>query len=171
VPAPANGLISDFDSGTYKAVFGEGWFASGDDRQGGKSTATQHIVEGGAEGTKSALEVTGTLNYGAAYPSAGTTFFPNGTADDKTMDLSSKQSLTFWVRGDERSNFVVFITAGFKGGVPPMYPFTPQSGWRQIRVPLHELAGLDLKRVRLFTIITTGSSGDFKFQIDNVRFE
>ena len=50
------------------------------------SKATQRLVEGGAAGSKGALEVTGEIGNAIQYPFAGTMFFPQGPPMQGMMD-------------------------------------------------------------------------------------
>ena len=53
-----------------------------------------------ARGSAHALEVSGEVRPGAAYPTAGTFFFANGEIMKSTVDLSAKKTLSFQLRGD-----------------------------------------------------------------------
>ena len=63
-PAPAGsekGLVSDFDGEKIQSAFGSGWSISTDSVVGGKSKASIQLVAGGAEGSKGALRISGTI--------------------------------------------------------------------------------------------------------------
>jgi hypothetical protein len=144
-----------------------------DDRtRGGNSNATVQVVADGAEHSKGALEVNGTIGDAAQYPFAGTIFWPKGsTAEDALVDYSNKHVLKFYARGDGRQYTVIFLVGGTDGGIPPMYSFTPGADWQEVSIKLNSLAGMDLRRVRAILIGSMGPTGDFRFQIDNVRLE
>src|SRR5262249_18496870 len=64
MPAPKgseSGLVSDFDGERVQSAFGSGWSVSTDSFVGGKSKAGFQLVAGGAEGSKGALGITGTI--------------------------------------------------------------------------------------------------------------
>ena len=64
MPAPKgseNGLVSDFDGDKVQSAFGSGWSVSTDSFVGGKSKASFRLVPGGAEGSKGALQISGTI--------------------------------------------------------------------------------------------------------------
>jgi ABC-2 type transport system permease protein len=169
-PAPAKSVIADFDDGTAKASYGLGWDASDDKTMGGNSTASVRVVGDGAENSKGALEVSGTVRTAAQYPSAGTSFAPKGSWDEGAfVDYSNQHTLRFFARGDGRQYTVLFLV-GKGGGIPPMYSFTAGADWQEVSIELGTLAGMDLKRVRAILIISM-NPGDFRFSIDKVRIE
>src|SRR5688572_13626958 len=174
VAAPEAALIADFDQGSEKSRYGLGWQAGGDDMRGGSSKASQHLVEGGARQSRAALEVTGEVGTAIQYPFAGTSFLPNGaesTEFDKQgyMDYSAKNTLSFQVRGDGQT-YTLMLMGPRLDVIPSMYGFVATADWQEVRVPLKDLSGLDLQRVRLISI-GTSTPGPFRFQIDDVRVD
>jgi ABC-2 type transport system permease protein len=109
--APATPVLADFDDGRDRAAYGQGLFAGGDEQQQGKSTATQKVIDGGAHGSKGALQVTGEVRPGAQYPVAGTFFFASGEIMKATIDLSAKKTLSFQLRGDGKHYQLMIFTA------------------------------------------------------------
>src|SRR5690606_37640463 len=103
-------------------AFGAGWQISTDSMMDGKSTATMRVVRPGAAGTAGALEVSGEVVAGAAFPWAGPMFFP---ADTPMMpaDLSRFKELVFFARGDGRT-YSVMVFAKRLGNIPAAQPFT-----------------------------------------------
>jgi ABC-2 type transport system permease protein len=171
VAAPATVLLSDFDSGSAAASYGVGWTAAGDDMRGGNSHATQRLVDGGAGGSKGALEVTGEIGNAIQYPFAGTMFFPQGPPMKGLMDYSTKKTLTFQARGDGRRYMVMVISGLAMGGIPLMYDFEAGPEWKEVRLDIASLGAADWKRVRMIRVGTMGPVGPFRFQIDDVRLE
>jgi hypothetical protein len=170
-PAPAgseSGLISDFDEGdTPTAKFGSGWMVSTDSYRGGKSTAQMKIIAGGAEGSKGALQIDGTI-VESAVAWSGAIFFP-GPAPMKPVNLSSKKTITFWTRGDGHS-YRVMVYSQSNGYIPQMQSFTAGPEWTKITMPLsafttdgHDLMGIFFG--------AWSSPGPFTLTIDNVRLE
>ncbi len=170
-PAPAgseSGLISDFDEGaTPTAKFGFGWSVSTDSIRGGQSTAQMKVVPGGAEGSKGALQIDGTIMEGAV-AWGGAMFFP-GSAPMTPVNLSSKKVITFWARGDGHS-YRVMVYSQSNGYIPQMQSFTAGPEWTKITMPLssfttdgHDLTGIFFG--------AWASAGNFKFTIDSVRLE
>jgi ABC-2 type transport system permease protein len=170
VPAPADTVIADFDEGSARAPYGIGMVAGGDENQGGKSTATQQVVEGGALGSKGALEVSGEIRPGAQYPTAGTFFFPQEPVMEGLMDYSGRKALSFHARGDGK-RYTLFIFSGAQMGIPLMYRFTAGTEWQRHELKLAEYGAADFKRIRGFGFAMSGEPGPFKFQIDDVRLD
>jgi ABC-2 type transport system permease protein len=166
--APANPLIADFDNGSDKAAFGQGLYASGDESQGGKSTASQKVIDGGAHGSKGALEVTGEVRPGAQYPGAGTYFFAKGQVFKSTIDISAKKALSFQVRGDgKRYTLMIFTAASF---IPLMQAVETGSDWATVTLDMTKYVGADFKHVKGFGLASM-DMGPFQFQIDDLRLE
>jgi ABC-2 type transport system permease protein len=171
VQAPATVVIADFDNGSAAASYGIGWSAVGDDTRGGNSTASQHLVEGGAGGSKGALEVTGAIGNAIQYPFAGTMFSPEGPPMQGLMDYSGKKTLSFMVRGDGKRYTLLLLAGQPAPPIPFMYPFETGPEWHEVRLNLADFGNIDLKRVRAILVGAGGPAGPFQFQIDNVRLE
>jgi ABC-2 type transport system permease protein len=171
VAAPPDPVIANFDSGSDKAAYGNGLFATGDERQGGNSTAAQRVVDGGAAGSARALEVTGDLRPGAQYPFAGTFFFPEGEPMQGLMDYSGKKTLSFWARGDGRRFTLMVFSGATQGGIPLMYGFKTGPDWQKYELELAKFGAADFKRVRGIAFGALNEMGPFRFQIDDVRFD
>jgi ABC-2 type transport system permease protein len=170
VPAPAATTIADFDQGTANAAYGTGMAPSGDEHQGGSSTASQRLVAGGAGGSAGALEVTGELRPGAQYPYAGTFFFPEGPPMEGLMDYSGRKTLSFHARGDGR-RYTLMVFTGVTMGIPLMYNFTAGPEWRRYELNLADFSAHDFKRVRGMAFGAMGENGPFQFKIDDIRLE
>jgi hypothetical protein len=170
VPAPADGLIANFDAGSEKAQYGIGFGASSDEFVGGESTSEVRVIDGGAGNTKGALEITGTVRPGFAYPFAGASFFPTGEPMKGMMDYSKFRTLSFFARGDGRKYAVTFFSTADQSSIPSSYPFETGPQWREVRVTLADFI-VDPSRLRgmSFSYGTPGES--FRLQIDNVRFQ
>lgn len=171
LPVPAGsetGLISDFDDGTTATKFGAGWSVSTDSIANGKSTGNLKWIAGGAENSKGALQISGTISDAFAYPWAGA-FFSPGSAPFDPVNLSSKKAIHFWIRGDGRPYRLMFFTKA--GGYnPAIQNLTVTAEWKEITLPFSAFGtdGNDLCGI-LFT--AGGSPGSFQFAIDNVRLE
>jgi hypothetical protein len=171
VPAPATVVIADFDGGSALTAYGVGWSAAGDDMRGGNSSATQRLVDGGAAGSKGALEVSGSVGDGIQYPFAGTMFFPEGPPMKGMMDISGKKALSFQARGDGKRYMLMVISGVQVDAIPLMYDFEAGAEWKEVRLELAGFSNADFKRVRAIGVGTMGPVGPFRFQIDNVRLE
>jgi ABC-2 type transport system permease protein len=174
VAAPASPVIAEFDGGSADSTYGIGFTAVDDKMRGGNSSVSQQLVVGGAAHTKAALEVTGDIGTAIAYPFAGASFLPNGKSQTEFskqgyMDYSSRHTLRFDARGDGR-NYLVIIMGPQLDAIPAMYNFVAGPEWQEVRVPLRDLGGLDLHRVKAISIGSM-NPGAFRFQIDGVRIE
>jgi hypothetical protein len=166
-----SGLISDFDDGKISARFGFGWTISTDSIMGGQSTADMKVVEGGAQGTKGALQVTGKIAQGGAEsPSWAGVMYSPGAEPFAPADLSSKKTLAFWAKGDGRAYAVLLFTQS-GGYMPAVQPFTAGPEWKEFRFPLSAFNGTDGHDVTAILFSGGPPAGEFSFAIDTVRLE
>ncbi len=165
------GPLSDFDDASGQAQFGKsrfgaGWSPSTDQMMGGKSTVALKVIDGGANGSPKALEVTGVISDSTPYPWAGAMFSP-GPAPFAPADLSAAPVLVFWTRGDAKPHRVLcFTQAG--GRVPSSVPFTPPAEWTEIRLPLSSFNGTDGHDVQAILFDGGTAPGPFSFMIDQL---
>jgi imidazolonepropionase-like amidohydrolase len=171
-PAPAgseSGLISNFDDGTTNAKFGAGWSVSTDSVAGGKSTAEMKLIEGGANGSKGALQITGTISDALPYAWAGAMFSP-GPAPFTPANLSAKKTLHFWARGDARTYRVMIFTTG-GGRFPATKNFSVGPEWKEVSMPFSEFGGTDGHDIMAILFSASAEPGSFQFAIDDVRLD
>jgi hypothetical protein len=165
-PLPAGGRVSDFEDGKLAAAFGAGWEESTDAMAGGKSSVQAAVVEGGAEDSRRALEIAGTIRPGFQFPWAGMIFFP-GDRPMAPADLSAAQELVFWSKGDGRDCQVMLFAAS-RGRAPAVQSFTAGPEWTRHAIALSAF-GLDGKDVTGIYFGGGRAEGDFRFRIDGVR--
>jgi hypothetical protein len=171
MPAPAgseNGLISDFEDGATTAKFGSGWSVSTDTIAGGKSSADLKWIAAGANGSKGAMQISGTISDAFAYAWGGAMFSP-GSQPFVPANLSSKKALRFWIRGDGRPyRLMVFTQSG--GYNPAIQSIAADTDWKEIVLPFSafQTDGHDITAI-LFS--AGGSPGNFQFAIDDIRLE
>ena len=166
--ATATGQVSSFDEGQPSAAFGSSWQVSTDSMMGGKSAAAINVIAAGANNTKGALEISGTIAAGAPYPWAGAMFFPSATPMSP-VNLSRFKEIVFWARGDGGEHqLMVFATR--LGNIPATYAFTPGPDWREYVVPFSAFSGIDGADVRGVLFSAGAKPGPFRFAIDEVRF-
>ena len=171
-PVPAgseSGIVSTFDAGKVEASFGS-WIPASDQMQGGKSTSSLVIAQPGAAGTKGALQVTGEVAAGNQFPFAGALYSP-GAAVMQTVNLSSKQGINFWAKGDGGTYALLVLTesrSGDSGEMPAMTTFVAGPEWKQYAFPFStfDTDGSDLRGIGF---IRTGTPGKFQFEIDQVE--
>jgi hypothetical protein len=166
--APAIPVLADFENASDRTAYGQGLYASGDESQQGRSTASQRLVDGGAKGSKAALEVTGEVRPGAQYPTAGTFFFAEGEIMKSAIDISAKQTLSFQVRGDGKQYTLMIFTASSQ--IPIMQTVDTGPEWREVRFDLSRYVGADFAHVLGFGLVSM-AMGPFQYQIDDLRLE
>jgi hypothetical protein len=174
-PPPAgseSGVVSNFDDGKVAANFGT-WIPAGDGMNGGKSTSKLSVVEPGAEGTKGAMQVDGEVvpSPGAQFVFAGALFFP-GAAPMQPANLSSKQGISFWAKGDGKTYTLIVLTESRNGNgnMPAMTSFVAGPEWKKYTFPFStfdtdgsDLSGLGFVHVQ--------EPGKFQFQLDQLEIK
>jgi len=171
------GLVSDFDdSGPGSqptARFGSGWIVSTDSMLGGKSTAEMSVVDGGAEGSKGALQVRGTIVSGAAFPWAGAMFCPGPqpfAPADLSVPTESRKEIIFWAKGDGKT-YRILIFSQSRGTIPASQDFVVGDRWKQYTFPLSSFSGIDGRGIQGILFSAGPDSGNFSFAIDDIRFQ
>lgn len=172
---PAQTLVADFDAemtadanGMWPAKFGAGWTATTDQMAGGASVVRLQRVNGGAANSAGALEITGEIKAGFAFPWSGAMYFP-AKIPMQPVDLSTRTELVFHVRGDGR-RYAVMLFHGNQS-MPSMRPFVAGAEWTEVRIPLKDFTGADLGRVRGFAFTAGQPQGAFSFAIDTVMLK
>jgi imidazolonepropionase-like amidohydrolase len=168
VAPTTTGVVSRFEAGEVSAEFGSGWQTSTDSMMGGASTAAMAIVAGGANQSRGALELSGTLAAGAPFPWAGAMFFPAATPM-APADLSKFKEIVFWARGDGGTHQVMVFAARL-GNIPASQPFTPGPEWREFALPLASFSNIDGSDLRGVLFSAGSKAGPYRFVIDEVRF-
>ena len=142
-PGSERGLIADFEGerAATKTAFGAGWMVSTDAMMGGKSKAAMTVVEGGAEHSKHALKINGTIAGTSAQRWAGV-FFSPGATPMSPANLSGKSGLSFWARGDGKTATVMVFSQA-RGFIPVIKTFVPGKEWKQFRFAWKDFDGLD----------------------------
>jgi beta-glucosidase len=170
-PAPAgseSGLVSNFDELKVSASYGA-WRTTSDQEMGGKSTASMQAVEGGANGSRGALKITGEVVPGANFTWAGVFFHP-GSSPEESANLSSKKNLSFWAKGDGKNYAVAVTTESNAGSMPGIQPFVPGPEWKQFSFPLSSF-NTDGKDVIGIAFARASEAGKFEFEIDDVEIK
>jgi imidazolonepropionase-like amidohydrolase len=170
-PPPAgsdSGLISDFEADVTTSKFGSGWAISTDTMAGGKSTAELKWMNPGANASKGAMQITGTISDAFAYAWAGAMFSP-GSHPFESSNLSSKKAIRFWIRGDGRPYRLMFFTKS--GGYnPAIQSLTVTTEWKEVTIPFSAFQ-TDGHDITAILFCAGGSPGAFTFAIDDVRLE
>jgi hypothetical protein len=163
-----SGLVSNFDDLKPAAAYG-GWTTTSDTEIGGRSTASLAAVEGGANGTKGALKISGEIVPGAQFTWAGVVFHP-GTSPEVPANLSSKKTISFWAKGDGKNYAVVVETEENQGSMPTIKPFAAGPEWKPYSFPIssfntdgHDITGIAFAHAQ--------EPGKFEFEIDEVEIK
>ena len=164
---PAGALVSDFDDGAIAARFG-GWQPTTDQMAGGASLVAHALVDDGSGGSHGALQVTGEIKSGFAYPWAGVMFFP-AAQPMQPVDLSARRELVFQVRGDGRRYNVMLFSGASAQGMPSVQTFVAGPDWQEVRLSLSGFAGGDASQVRGIAFTAGQPQGAFAFAIDAVE--
>ena len=170
-PAPAgseSGIVSTFDQGVVSANYGS-WIAAGDSIQGGKSTATMQIVDGGANNSKGALRVTGEIIAGAKFTWAGAVFIPGSSFDDPA-NLSRKKTISFWAKGDGNTYAITVGTQSRQGQMPGMKLFVAGPEWKQYSFPISSF-DTDGHDVTNIAFARGQEPGKFEFELDELEIK
>jgi len=170
-PAPAgseSGVVSTFDDMKVSAKYGA-WISTTDSEGGGKSTGSMQVVDGGANGSKGALRVSGELIPGASFLYSGVMFAPGGSPME-SANLSSKKTISFWVKGDGQGYALAVITESNAGGMPAIKPFVAGPEWKQLSFPLSDFQ-TDGADIRGFAFAHAQQPGKFEFEIDQLEIK
>jgi imidazolonepropionase-like amidohydrolase len=167
-PHSESGWVSDFEGDKVSANFGAGWIISTDAVMSGKSTAQFNLAEGGAEGSRQSLLITGTIKEGAAFRWAGAMFLPGKTYVDPA-NLSFAKALGFYARG-QGAGFAVLIFSRSAGFIPAIQAFEAGPEWKEYVFPWGDFntEGYDITGIFIGAYQKTG---DFSLQVDNVRLK
>lgn len=162
-----SGKISDFEEEEITAQFGAGWSISTDQIRGGKSTAAIKRVEGGAHHSDGSMLISGTVR-GDGYSWAGA-FFSPGTKMMSPANLSHKNSVSFWARGDGKSYSVMIFTQS-GGFMPSIQHFQSKIHWEEYTFPFQKF-GTDGSDIIGIFIGGSQEKGKFSLHIDDVRLK
>jgi imidazolonepropionase-like amidohydrolase len=167
--ASVAGLISNFEDGTSTAKFGTGWMVSTDSIAGGKSTGKMKVVDGGANGGKHALDISGVIDGGLPYAWSGVMWSP-GVQPFVPVNLSSKKNISFFAKGDGQTYRVLFFTAS-GGRIPAQQTFVAGSEWKKTSILFSAFNGTDGHDISAILFVGGPAAGKFDFQIDEVKLE
>jgi beta-glucosidase len=170
-PGSETNMVSNFDDGKTAAAYGM-WIPASDSMNGGKSSSKLDAVQPGAANTKGAMQVTGELVSGGQLSFAGALFSP-GTPPMKPANLSKKNTISFWAKGDGKTYTLIVLTEsrnGQNGEAPAMTSFVAGPEWKQYTFPFStfDTDGSDLSAIGF---IRTQDPGKFQFQIDEFEIK
>lgn len=172
MPAPKGlegGLVSDFEGDHLASAFGSGWSITTDTIVGGKSTASIALVPGGADDSKGAMAVRGTVEDRPQPRWAGAQFSP-GPRTMAPANLSSRKAISFRARGDGQTYSIMlfWISRGFTRAEKT---FVAGKDWQTHRFALRDFDGCDGRTLMAVVFCGGPDAGPFELLIDDVRFE
>src|SRR3954451_9625385 len=167
--APASGEISTFEDGTFGVTFGNAWNDSTDQLAGGKSIVKKEVVDGGANGSRKSLAITGEVKPGFAYPWSGVMFLP-GATPMAPADLSKFGAISFDAKGEAGVTYQFMVFATHLGRMPVQKSFNARPDWHRVRFTFADL-GVDGTDLMGFFVGGGPALGAFRLQIDEVRLE
>jgi imidazolonepropionase-like amidohydrolase len=162
-----DGMITGFEAGVIDGAFGSGWMVSTDAMVGGTSTADMTVVDGGADGTAMAMQVTGEI-VGGSGPAmwAGPMFFP-GAGQFAAADVSAHEGIGFWLRGDG-APISIMLFAQSLGQMPSLQIIPTTTEWTWHLLSFGDFAGVD--PTGLQGVLFSGAQpGEFEFYIDEFQ--
>ena len=176
--------VADFDNGQAASPWGN-WKAIDDKPLQGISTAQTRVIDGGADGTSRALQVSGSSAvWFFPFPFAGVAA-PLGTVLDGVptpRDISGYNGLEFWARGDGKDYLVRFQTDDVSDWNYFHATFRAEPQWKKITIPLASLEqytwgqrvpwnGSAVAALHFVTNSAPGKDiGRYEFVLDQVRF-
>jgi beta-glucosidase len=169
--APAGspaGTISNFDDLSLSAAYG-GWVTTSDQEIGGKSKAAMKAIEGGANGSRGALQVNGEVIAGAQFAWAGATFHPGPSPDD-AVNLASKKTISFWAKGDGKNYALALLTESNSGEMPVIQPFVAGPEWKQYTFAFSDFQ-TDGHDVKGLVFAHAQEPGKFELELDELEIK
>ncbi|HVS63250.1 MAG TPA: amidohydrolase family protein [Thermoanaerobaculia bacterium] len=161
------GLFGRFD-GSLDAPYGA-WMPTTDQLAGGKSTVEVALVDSGADGTVGAIEMSGELAAGYAFPWSGVLFGPGAVPLSDAVDVSGADRIVFWARAPEgETPLAVMLFAQSFGQIPRQARVELSSQWQRFEVPLEAFGtqGADVTGV----VFSAVARGPFTIQLDEVSW-
>jgi imidazolonepropionase-like amidohydrolase/DNA polymerase III delta prime subunit len=168
-PGSESGHISDFDRSDLTTSFGSGWQSATDSFIGGTSTVKLDPTARGADRTKHALRLSGTVVAGSPTQWAGAMFFP-GPAPMEPANLSRFKRVVFTARAEAPAQLTVMLFARQLGQTPALTTLEVGPRWTSHLLNLADISPIEpYDVVGLFFGATT--PGPFTLEIDEIVLE
>jgi hypothetical protein len=154
------------------------WTPFTDAELGGKSTAHCRVIDGGANGTRKALQMTGRVTTDFQHGFAGVSLMldPQG----RSWDMTALKGIRFYARGDGGHYQVSVLTAAVKDRNDFSKEFVAAKEWTLIEIPFSQLAqspyfgeqvrwtGRDIRGVSFSTVDAPRDA--YELQVDEISF-
>lgn len=172
------GVIYGFNGDTV--VLHNGWIGVTDTIMNGKSTCDLEIIPGGANGSKQALQFSGTVTSENPYImfAGGASRFGGDTT--LAFDVTGLTGVRFWAKGDGNTYRIDLPTAAITDYMFYSFAFTPPTAeWKEYKIPFKGFkqqpygakvpwTGTDVIGVQFFTV--GGPLESFKLLVDEIEF-
>lgn len=155
-------LVSDFEEENVDTQFGSGWQLDVD----AYTSANLSRVPAGANGSKGSLQLSGVPTERSYWAAAA--FFP-GERPFAPANLSSKNGISFWAKGDGKT-YRIMLYSGGADAMPATIPFVAGPDWRHFRFSFSDLVGVDKRAVLAVMFGLILDDRRFCLQIDDVLF-
>jgi hypothetical protein len=182
-------LVADFEAGRPVTTSGRLCLPFTDKVVKGTSTIKLRIVADGANGTKHAAEISGQITTDFPYGFAGLDIPLIGKPQQivdlsqqrEVADISQYQGIRFYVKGDNRTYQILFLTTGIKDYDYFGQTFLAPPKWTRVEVRFSKLrqmgfgrpaewTGKDVQAIR-FQLQTYGPPiASYRLAIDQVEF-
>jgi imidazolonepropionase-like amidohydrolase len=151
----SSSILSNFSAGmATPANFN--WSKTDDSIANGKSVVNVEV-------TDQALFITASVNPGFMFPWAGA-----GTFSEQAVNISKYTQLQFRVRGS-KGQYQTMMFSGSVAGAPPSQTITVTEAWQTVSLELRQFRGLDLTRVTGLAIVAGPTTGEYTYQLDDVK--
>ena len=167
--ARRSGLVSDFDGEKLQSAFGSGWSVSTDSFVGGKSKASTQLVAGGAEGSKGALKISGTIEDRSAAAMGRCPVLPRRRDDAAREPLVQEGDLIPGQGG--RQDLLDHDLLDVRRLLRAEKHFVAGKEWETHRFELKDFDGCDGSGLMGIFFGGGPATGPFELLIDDVRFE
>ena len=168
-PGSESGRISNFDRADLTTSFGSGWHPATDSFIGGTSSVKLDPSTRGADRTKHALRLSGTVVAGNPIQWAGAMFFP-GAAPMEPANLARFHRIVFSARAEAPAKLTVMLFARQLGQTPAFTTVDVGPKWSH-----HTLGLADISPIEPYDVVGVffGAThpGPFSLEIDEIELE
>ena len=124
------------------------------------------VAPEGTQGSRGSLLITGEISPDLSYAWAGAMFSP-GASMMSPANLSSKDEVSFWARGDGKT-YRLMLFARSHGFQPEIKSFVAGPEWKRFTFRISEFGGMDGSDLTGILFSGGPARGQFVLQIDDV---
>jgi imidazolonepropionase-like amidohydrolase len=141
------------------------WSPTDDSMMGGASSATLSHVQPGADGSAGAVSIDASVQRGFFAPWAGLSM-----GLEQTGSLAGYDQIVFQVRGTP-GEYSVMMFSSTLAGAPPSQRFEVTESWQMISMNISDFTDFNPEDFVGMAIVAGPQSGEFVYEIDNVRLQ